>query len=165
MSIPRSSLSTALRMFERLASERNARTLLSIQSVQRKRCEEARRRALISEAVTNPCKSSIDADRSRFLASRWYARNIGSRWLSVESACTRVRASIKRSEAALYAGPFICGNKMQIGSASTRGSASICHGDATHRYRLARPWNYPSHARILQRTPVIYRALDAASRR
>lgn len=41
--------------------------------------------------------------------------------------------------------------------ASARGPASICHGDATHRYRLARPRNYPRRARILQRTPVIYR--------
>lgn len=78
------------------------------------------------------------------------------------SARTRVR---NHREAALYAGPFICGDKMQIGSASARGPASICHGDATHRYHLARPWNYPRCARILQRTPVIYRALDVASGR
>lgn len=77
------------------------------------------------------------------------------RWPYIH-ACTRVR---NHGEAALYAGPFICGDKIQIGStASARGPASICHGDAAHRYRLARPRNYPRRARILQRTSVIYRA-------
>lgn len=80
---------------------------------------------------------------------------VGARWLYIH-VCTRVR---NHSEAALYAGPFICGDKIQIRStASARGPASICHGDATHRYRLARPRNYPRRARILQRTSVIYRA-------
>lgn len=80
---------------------------------------------------------------------------IGVRWPYIH-ACTRVR---NHGEAALYAGPFICEDKIQIGStASARGPASICHGDAARRYRLARPRNYPRRARILQRTSVIYRA-------
>lgn len=59
---------------------------------------------------------------------------------------------------------YLCGDKIQIGStASARGPASICHGDATRRYRLARPRNYPRRARILQRTSVIYRAERSAS--
>ena len=53
----------------------------------------------------------------------------------------RVRASIE--PAGITRGPiYLREDKMQIGSASARGPASICHGDATHRYRLARPWNY-----------------------
>lgn len=59
---------------------------------------------------------------------------------------------------------YLRGDKIQIGSAaSARGPASICHGDATRRYRLARPRNYPRRARILQRTSVIYRAERSAS--
>lgn len=99
-------------------------------------------------------RSANDADRSRFLASR------RAEYQLAVAFCPRTRVHAGR-EAALYAGPFICVDKMQIGSASARGPASICHGDATQRYRLARPWNYSSRARILQRTPVIYRALDS----
>lgn len=93
--------------------------------------------------------------RFRRVRAREIHTGIGTRWPYIH-ACTRVR---NHREAALYAGPFICEDKIQIGStASARGPASICHGDATHRYRLARPRNYPRRARILQRTPVIYRA-------
>ena len=35
----------------------------------------------------------------------------------------------------LYVAPFICKGRTEIGSASARGPASICHGDATLRYR------------------------------
>lgn len=80
--------------------------------------------------------------------------------ISACSGLTSTRTRVRNHrEAALYAGPFICEDKTEIGSAaSARSPASICHGDATHRYRLARPRNYPRRARILQRTLVIYRA-------
>lgn len=101
---------------------------------------------------------------STWKAFPWSAPEIP---ISACSGLTSTRTRVRNHrEAALYAGPFICGDKTEIGSAaSARGPASICHGDATHRYRLARPRNYPRRARILQRTLVIYRAERRARRR
>ena len=50
--------------------------------------------------------------------------------------CVHVYTRVTRPRGTLYAGPFIWPLYTKIVSASARGPASICHGDATHRYLL-----------------------------